>query len=79
MKRCVGDWAVSASLTSLTTLAKVVSAAAAVTTMSKAPGPLTVPAKTRDPLEIAAGFANAFSTLGTGAFSTGIDSPVTAD
>ncbi len=79
MKRCVGDWTVSASLTSVTTLAKVVSAAAAVTTMSNAPGPLTVAAKTRDPLEIAAGFASALSTLGTGAFSTGIDSPVTAD
>ena len=47
--------------------------------MSNAPGPFTVPAKTREPLEIASGLARALATSGTAAFSTGIDSPVTAD
>src|SRR3546814_7642377 len=47
VKRWVGDFWVSASLTILTTLASVVSAARRVTAISIAPGPLIVPAKTR--------------------------------
>src|SRR3546814_1675971 len=44
VNRWVGDFCVSASLTILTTLASVVSAARRVTAISIAPGPLMVPA-----------------------------------
>jgi hypothetical protein len=47
VKRWVGDFCVSASLTSLITLARVDSLARRVTSISSAPLPLIVPAKTR--------------------------------
>src|SRR3546814_3743513 len=47
VKRCVGDFCVSASLTIFTTLASALSLERRVTSISIAPPPLIVPAKTR--------------------------------
>ncbi len=77
MKRWVGDFWVSASLTIRTTLARVVSLDLRVVSISIAPAPLMVPAKTRDADPTWAGRSRAAAASGTGCLSTGMLSPVT--
>ena len=77
MKRCVGDFCVSASLTIFTTLASALSLERRVTSISIAPPPLIVPAKTRLSASTASGFARAAAASATGTLSTGMLSPVT--
>ncbi len=75
----VGDAAWSALRTSSTTLLRVESADVAVTSISRAPDPLTVPANTRFTDGSVSSIRIARAGSATGSFSTGIDSPVTAD
>ena len=79
MNCCVGEAAWAAERTSLTTLLSVESAEVAVTSTSSTPDPFTVPANTRVAAGRVATVRIARSGSATGSFSTGIDSPVTAD
>ncbi|HMM72380.1 MAG TPA: hypothetical protein PKC22_09215, partial [Rhodocyclaceae bacterium] len=77
VKRWVGDFCASASLTILTTLASALSVERRVTSISTAPAPLIVPAKTREAPSTESGRARAASASATGRLSTGMLSPVT--
>ncbi|MNI74279.1 hypothetical protein D3C73_1303560 [compost metagenome] len=77
VKRWVGDFWASASLTMRTTLARVVSLDLRVVSTSMAPAPLMVPAKTAEAAAMEAGRARASAGSATGCLSTGMLSPVT--
>nr|WP_229813765.1 hypothetical protein [Novosphingobium colocasiae] len=74
VKRCVGEFCVSASLTSVTTLASTLSVDRRVTSISINPRPLMMPANTR---LAALGLARDAASSCTGRLSTGILSPAT--